>query len=143
MLRLERRYVARPKAFTGNPTQAEEVAFEILDVAGVLPVGTVAAVAGQEDLVADNYGAGRTGSRQLGFPDGVLVIAPGLGQVLVRGDAEPARPPELQPVGGVDGPARKQQTGSKKGEDAGLHGYLQRRGAGDGFSWNRSALRGI
>src|ERR1043165_2994640 len=74
------------------------MAFEIFLLTRFFLVDAVAAVAGNEDLVANDNRATTSGTGQGDFPGDIVISAPGDRRVLVGRDAESAGAPELQPV---------------------------------------------
>src|SRR5262249_46599755 len=97
-------HVAGPEDFAGRPIHTDEVALEVVHVATVRIGHTVAAVAGDKDLLADDDRAGAPRSGQLPLPNHVLRIAPGCRQPFVWGDAKAAGATELKPISSIGGP---------------------------------------
>src|SRR5262249_38695610 len=83
--------------------EADQVAHQVLLIAGVVRRLGVAAVAGEVNRVADRDRARAARPRQPGLPGDVLRFRPRLGKSLVVADALTARPPELHPVRGKRG----------------------------------------
>src|SRR5260370_2987133 len=70
----------------GLPVEADQVPHQVLLVAGVARRLGVAAVAGNEDRIADRDRARGSRPRQLGLPDDALRLGPFLGKSLVVAD---------------------------------------------------------
>src|SRR5262249_46553446 len=95
--------VLAPADGAGLAVEAEPVPHQGLLGGGVARRLGVAAVAGEEDRVADSDRAGGARPRQPGLPGDVLRFRPRLGKPLVAADALAARPPEPHPVRGERG----------------------------------------
>ena len=88
-----------PEDMSAGPVQADDMVEQVLDFARfVLPLG-VAAVAGQEDFVAQRDGAGRTGAGQPRLPGHVLFDAPMSRKPLLVGDPRGVEAAEPRPIG--------------------------------------------
>src|SRR5581483_2017462 len=83
----------------------------------------VAAVAGEEDRVADRDRARGARPRQPGLPDDVLGLGPGHGKPLVVADAQAARPAELHPVRGQRGGDDRKTETEGEAESSAHGGY--------------------
>ena len=82
------REIARPELFAGRAVEADQVPFEIFLLARLFLVEAVAAVASDDDLVADHNRATEVPAPGIGVFQAMLLSgAPGDGRAFIRRDA--------------------------------------------------------
>src|SRR5581483_1129905 len=118
-------YGLSPAGLARLAVEADHLPDEVFLVAGLALVLRVAAVAGEEDGVADRDRAGGAHAGQLDLPEEVLGLGPLDGQAGFIAPSQAARPAELSPVSREGG--RRYEEHYSAGQQTIHGGFLVRR----------------